>query len=100
MFDDVTHDVILPLGWAGSIFLAENESHIYPNNVCQIWLRSDGRVEKKWGVRTDRQTKKTAALYNVFNDNVQSIRYLVGLRHQSDRQHYVISRHRTSSGSF
>ena len=60
MFDDVTHDVILPLGWAGSIFLAENESHIYPNNVCQIWLRSDGRVEKGGGV----QTEKTAALYS------------------------------------
>ena len=57
MFDDVTHDVILPLGWAGSIFLAENESHIYPNNVCQIWLRSDGRVEKGGGVQTDRQRK-------------------------------------------
>ena len=56
MFDDVTHDVILPLGWAGSNFLAENESHIYPNNVCQIWLRSDGRVEKGGG--TDRQTDK------------------------------------------
>ena len=25
---------------------------------------------------------------------------LVGLRRQSDRQHYVISRHRTSSGNF
>ena len=25
---------------------------------------------------------------------------LVGLRRQSDRQHYVISRHRTSSGTF
>ena len=57
MFDDVTHDVILPLGWAGSIILAENESHIYPNNVCQIWLRSDGRVENGGG-DTDRQTDK------------------------------------------
>ena len=57
MFDDVTHDVILPLGCAGSIFLAGNESHIYPNNVCQIWLRSDGRVEKGGGVQTDRQRK-------------------------------------------
>ena len=62
MFDDVTHDVILPLGWAGSIFLAENESHIYPNNVWQILLRSDGRVEKGGG--TDRQTEKTSALYS------------------------------------
>ena len=33
--------------------------------MCQIWLRSDSRVEKKLGVQTDRQTKKTAALYIV-----------------------------------
>ena len=33
--------------------------------MCQIWLRSDGRVEKRGaGVQTDRQTKKTAALYS------------------------------------
>ena len=25
-------------------------------HVCQMWLRSDGRVEKKGGVQTDRQT--------------------------------------------
>ena len=58
MFDDVTDDVILPLGWGGSIFLGESHSRIYPN-VCQIWLRSDGRVEKKGGTdrQTDRQTK-------------------------------------------
>ena len=32
--------------------------------MCQIWLRSDGRVEKKWG--TDRQTDKgTLQLYIV-----------------------------------
>ena len=56
-FDDVTDDVILPLGGVGQIFLGENQSRIYPN-VCQIWLRSGGRVEKKGGgVQTDRQTK-------------------------------------------
>ena len=31
--------------------------------MCQIWLRSDGRVEKKRG-GTDRQTKISAALYS------------------------------------
>ena len=34
--------------------------------MCQIWLRSDGRVEKKEGVQTDRQ-RDTAALYLVDN---------------------------------
>ena len=29
--------------------------------MCQSWLRSDGRVEKRGGYR---QTKKTAALYS------------------------------------
>ena len=28
-----------------------------PEYVCQIWLRSDGRVEKGGGVQTDRQRK-------------------------------------------
>ena len=41
--------------WDGSIFLGESQSHIFPN-VCQIWLRSDGRVEKR-GVQRDRQSK-------------------------------------------
>ena len=34
-----------------------------PKYVCQIWLRSDGRVKKKGGVQTDRQ-RETAALYS------------------------------------
>ena len=52
MFDDVTNDVIW--GEVGQTFLAENET--YPREyVCQIWLRSDGRVEKKGG---GRQTDK------------------------------------------
>ena len=62
-FDDVTYDVILPLGWAGQFFLAENESHIYPNMLCQIGCRPTVVWKKNWG--TDRQTKKTAALYIV-----------------------------------
>ena len=37
---------------------------------------------------------------NVFNDNVVDPLNLVGLRRQSDSQHYVISRHWTSSGTF
>ena len=37
--------------------------------VCQIWLRSDGRVEKR-GVQTDRQTDKgTLQLYIVDEAN-------------------------------
>ena len=43
------------MGWGWSIFLGESQSRIYPN-VCQIWLRSDGRVEKKGGVQTDKGT--------------------------------------------
>ena len=48
-------------GWEPVPYLSEN--------VCQIWLRSDGRVEKGWGggVQTDRQTDRqrdTAALYS------------------------------------
>ena len=52
-------------------FLDENESRIYPN-MCQIWLRSDGRVKKNGG--TDRQTdiqtdKGTLQLSIVLNTN-------------------------------
>ena len=56
----------------GQIFLVENESHIYPN-MCAKFGCGPTVVSKKVG-GTDGQTKKTAALYNVFNDNVQSIR--------------------------
>ena len=65
MFDDVTYDVILPLGWAGSNFLAENESHVYPN-MCAKFGCGPTVVSKKkgGGVQTDRQAKKTAALYS------------------------------------
>ena len=54
--------MILPLGWAGSIFLAENESHINPN-MCAKFGCGPTVVSKKGG-GTDRQTKKTAALYS------------------------------------
>ena len=53
------------MGWGGSIFLAENESHIYPN-ICAKFGCGPMVVSKKGGgVQTDRQTKKTPALYIV-----------------------------------
>ena len=59
MFDDVTYDVILPLGWAGSNFFNSEWVPYLPEHVCQIWLQSDGRVEKKGGgVQTHRQADR------------------------------------------
>ena len=44
--------------------------------VCQIWLRSDGRVEKKGGA--DRQTDKgTLQLYIVVHFHVTSCKLLI-----------------------
>ena len=60
-FDDVTDDVILPLG--GSIFFRLEPVPYLSEYVCQIWLRSDGRVEKGGYTQTDRQMD-TAALYS------------------------------------
>ena len=48
--------MIFPLGWAGSIFLAENESRIYPN-ICAKFGCGPTVVSKKRGVQTDRQRK-------------------------------------------
>ena len=62
-FDDVTYDVILPLGWAGSIFLADNKSHIYPNMCAKFGCGLTVVSKKKGG--TDRQ-RDTAALYSRF----------------------------------
>ena len=45
----------IPLGWGGSIFCRWEPVPYLSEYVCQIWLRSDGRVEKRGG--TDRQTK-------------------------------------------
>ena len=51
--------MILPLGWAGSIFLAENESHICPN-MCAKFGCGPRVVSKKkgGGVQTDRQADR------------------------------------------
>ena len=43
--------------------------------MCQIWLRSDGRVEKKWGVQTDRQRK--LQLYNIVDNIIVIYSFLV-----------------------
>ena len=71
-FDDVTDDVILPLGWGGSIFLGESQSRIYPN-MCAKFGCGPTVVSKKKGGRetqTDRQTDKgTLQLYIVDNNN-------------------------------
>ena len=69
MFDDVTYDVILPLGWARSIFLAQNESRIYPNMWAKFGCGPTVVSKKKGGYRqtdrqADRQTKISAALYS------------------------------------
>ena len=57
------HDISRLLNFWSS-FLAENESHIYPN-VCQIWSRSDDRVVKRGYGETHRQ-RDAAALYSRF----------------------------------
>ena len=51
-------------GGVGKHFFSWEWVPYLPEYVCQIWLRSDGRVEKKGG--TDRQTdKRTLQLYIV-----------------------------------
>ena len=63
-FDDVTDDVILPLGGVGQIFLGEtvSQSRIYPN-MCAKFGCGPTVVSKKGGGGTDRQ-RDTAALYS------------------------------------
>ena len=58
-FDDVTDDVILPLGWVGSFFLGESQSRIYPN-ICAKFGCGPTVESKKGGVQTDRQTDRQA----------------------------------------
>ena len=48
-FDDVTDDVILPLGWGGSILLGESQSRIYPN-MCAKFGCGPTVVSKGGGV--------------------------------------------------
>ena len=69
--------MILPLGWAGSIFFSSEWVPYLPEHVCQIWLRSDGRVEKKGGGyrQTDRQTDRQRFLQLYIVDN--QMRYLL-----------------------
>ena len=68
MLDDVTDDVILPLGWDGSIFLGESQSRIYPNMCAKLGCGATV-VSKGGGVQTDRQTDKgTLQLYIVENE--------------------------------
>ena len=63
-------------GGVGTFFLAQNESRIYPNMCAKFGC---GRVGKKGGVQTDRQTdrqtKKTAALYSrcEHRDDIQAM---------------------------
>ena len=61
-FDDVTDDVILPLGWGGSIFLGESQSHIYPNRLRVPNLVAVRRSCRKGG--GGYRQRDTAALYS------------------------------------
>ena len=54
--------------------------------MCQIWLRSDGRVEKKGGYRqADRQTNISAALYSRWSEENMAE---AGLAIDVDGEHY------------
>ena len=48
------------MGWVNC--LGESQSRVYPNMayVCQIWLRTDNRVEWGGGGGADRQTDRPA----------------------------------------
>ena len=56
-FDNVTYDVKLPLGWDGSIFSADNESHIYPNMCAKVGCIPTVVSKRGGGVQTGRQRK-------------------------------------------
>ena len=52
-------------GGLGQFFLAQNESRIYPNMCAKFGCGPTVVSKKRGGYRqTDRQTKKTAALYS------------------------------------
>ena len=63
-----------PLG-SVNIFLAENESHIYPN-MCATFGCGPTVVSKKGGGGTDRQTE-TAALYLDYVANAFVVLYKI-----------------------
>ena len=59
--------------------------------MCQIWLWSDGRVEKRGGgVQTDRQTdrqREAAALYNRIKHNTNIIIQITNVLFASKTRH-------------
>ena len=62
----------IPLGWGVSIFVRWEPVPYLSEYVCQIWLRSDGRVENRGGYR---QTNKgTLQLYIVDRHHFQVLR--------------------------
>ena len=70
-FDDITDDVILLLGWGGSIFLGESQSCIYPNmTLCAKFGCGLTVVSKKrgGGVQTDRQRDPAASYSRLYLD--------------------------------
>ena len=44
--------------WGGSNCLGSNDFAYQSAYTCEIWLQSDGRVEKKWGYRQKKKKKK------------------------------------------
>ena len=65
--------MILPLGWAGSIFLAQNESRIYPNMCAKFGCGPTVVSKKKGG--TDRQTDRQRFLQLYIVDYSDSKNY-------------------------
>ena len=57
----------IPVGWGGSIFLGESQSHIYPNMCAKFGCGPTVGSEKKG---TDRQSD-TAALYSRLAESVE-----------------------------
>ena len=67
-----------PSGGVGPIAFSWEWVQYLPEYVCQIWLRSDGRVEKRW-VQTHRQTARqrdAACLYSRFRNWATSMLYV------------------------
>ena len=76
-YSNVTNDVILPLGWGGSICLGESLSRVYPN-MCAKFGCGPTVASKKRG-RAYRQTDKgTLQLYIVETSKVH-IHLMLGI---------------------
>ena len=52
-----SHMTYYPWGGLGQFFLAENESHIYPNMCAKFGCGPTVVSRKKMGIQTDRQRK-------------------------------------------